>query len=238
MSIDSLLFDFFLQWLWFFVVCIFCFSSRSRHTRCALVTGVQTCALPIWSVWCRPSGAGPSGAGPCGAGRLVTAARRGRGPHRDAAAPGVGTLAACADPFAGPLAGEIPLAPQALADLRVVPVQRTIRSIDFLPITHVRSLSPGRRVARPPPVRRHVGSSRRPLCAAAAKTSPKQKYRPEIIIFNALPYFSRRRRGHWKRLGKLLALYFAVTTRIECFFQGEASKFRLSRGAVEVTTGG
>src|SRR3546814_8687811 len=35
---------------------IFCFllfvvflSSRRRHTRCALVTGVQTCALPIWS---------------------------------------------------------------------------------------------------------------------------------------------------------------------------------------------
>src|SRR3546814_3156367 len=29
----------------------FFFSSRRRHTRCALVTGVQTCALPI----CRPS---------------------------------------------------------------------------------------------------------------------------------------------------------------------------------------
>src|SRR3546814_3113812 len=27
---------------WFF------FSSRRRHTRCALVTGVQTCALPIF----------------------------------------------------------------------------------------------------------------------------------------------------------------------------------------------
>src|SRR3546814_8141164 len=27
--------------IWFF------FSSRRRHTRCALVTGVQTCALPI-----------------------------------------------------------------------------------------------------------------------------------------------------------------------------------------------
>src|SRR3546814_1168927 len=27
----------------------FFFSSRRRHTRCALVTGVQTCALPIWS---------------------------------------------------------------------------------------------------------------------------------------------------------------------------------------------
>src|SRR3546814_6559116 len=25
----------------------FLFSSRRRHTRCALVTGVQTCALPI-----------------------------------------------------------------------------------------------------------------------------------------------------------------------------------------------
>src|SRR3546814_2761403 len=27
---------------------VFFFSSRRRHTRCALVTGVQTCALPIW----------------------------------------------------------------------------------------------------------------------------------------------------------------------------------------------
>src|SRR3546814_10020187 len=32
-----------------FVVCMFFFSSRRRHTRCALVTGVQTCALPISS---------------------------------------------------------------------------------------------------------------------------------------------------------------------------------------------
>src|SRR3546814_14627466 len=37
--------------MWSFM-CDFCvfilfFSSRSRHTRCALVTGVQTCALPI-----------------------------------------------------------------------------------------------------------------------------------------------------------------------------------------------
>src|SRR3546814_8633127 len=30
----------------FFV--LFFFSSRRRHTRCALVTGVQTCALPIF----------------------------------------------------------------------------------------------------------------------------------------------------------------------------------------------
>src|SRR3546814_1795974 len=34
-------------------VCVcgsFFFSSRRRHTRCALVTGVQTCALPISGV--------------------------------------------------------------------------------------------------------------------------------------------------------------------------------------------
>src|SRR3546814_2690534 len=35
--------------MYFFYVCLGCFffSSRRRHTRCALVTGVQTCALPI-----------------------------------------------------------------------------------------------------------------------------------------------------------------------------------------------
>src|SRR3546814_2897994 len=27
---------------------VFFFSSRRRHTRCALVTGVQACALPIY----------------------------------------------------------------------------------------------------------------------------------------------------------------------------------------------
>src|SRR3546814_16096493 len=29
---------------------MFFFSSRRRHTRCALVTGVQTCALPIYII--------------------------------------------------------------------------------------------------------------------------------------------------------------------------------------------
>src|SRR3546814_3259089 len=32
--------------MWFVRV-LFFFASRRRHTRCALVTGVQTCALPI-----------------------------------------------------------------------------------------------------------------------------------------------------------------------------------------------
>src|SRR3546814_7295651 len=34
---------------WFMCLIVFFFSSRRRHTRCALVTGVQTCALPIFS---------------------------------------------------------------------------------------------------------------------------------------------------------------------------------------------
>src|SRR3546814_9817493 len=32
----------------FVFLLLFFFSSRRRHTRCALVTGVQTCALPIF----------------------------------------------------------------------------------------------------------------------------------------------------------------------------------------------
>src|SRR3546814_10037097 len=37
--------------LWCVALCLsvfFFFSSRRRHTMCALVTGVQTCALPIY----------------------------------------------------------------------------------------------------------------------------------------------------------------------------------------------
>src|SRR3546814_10578684 len=36
---------------WLHSLCCFFFSSRRRHTRCALVTGVQTCALPISAAW-------------------------------------------------------------------------------------------------------------------------------------------------------------------------------------------
>src|SRR3546814_19486852 len=60
--------------------CVFFFSSRRRHTRCALVTGVQTCALPIslhhlrWSPSpCR------GGSAATGRNRKSLAARRGRG---------------------------------------------------------------------------------------------------------------------------------------------------------------
>src|SRR3546814_949562 len=57
----------------------FC-SSRKRHTRCALVTGVQTCALPICrAAACPPNSAEPRhDRRPCG--------RRGRSPSGDAPA--------------------------------------------------------------------------------------------------------------------------------------------------------
>src|SRR3546814_7536011 len=56
---SHLLFDLFLSVVVYVIVlllhmvvflcsCCFFFSSRRRHTRCALVTGVQTCALPIY----------------------------------------------------------------------------------------------------------------------------------------------------------------------------------------------
>src|SRR3546814_5630267 len=40
----------FTDYVMFIFIVFFFFSSRRRHTRCALVTGVQTCALPI-SCW-------------------------------------------------------------------------------------------------------------------------------------------------------------------------------------------
>src|SRR3546814_18665750 len=44
---ESILLDYIIVCHDSFNVCFFFFSSRRRHTRCALVTGVQTCALPI-----------------------------------------------------------------------------------------------------------------------------------------------------------------------------------------------
>src|SRR3546814_3396524 len=38
------------RWFLILVGVFFFFSIRRRHTRCALVTGVQTCALPIYIV--------------------------------------------------------------------------------------------------------------------------------------------------------------------------------------------
>src|SRR3546814_18016031 len=64
----------------FFV--FFLFSSRRRHTRCALVTGVQTCALPIcverYAGALRPGGHARAQ----GPGRTMDHHRRGRSEER------------------------------------------------------------------------------------------------------------------------------------------------------------
>src|SRR3546814_19886989 len=69
----------------FYISVMFFFSSRRRHTRCALVTGVQTCALPIYALD-RPAFAFPDEARRCAARRAhrlrnLGHAQRGRRPH-------------------------------------------------------------------------------------------------------------------------------------------------------------
>src|SRR3546814_20009813 len=51
------------------------FSSRRRHTRCALVTGVQTCALPISQALGAAQVVGGVGAGTAGTAPSAAAAR-------------------------------------------------------------------------------------------------------------------------------------------------------------------
>src|SRR3546814_10741808 len=56
-------------------VIVFFFSSRRRHTRCALVTGVQTCAFPIClelDLESRSGGPQKEAAGPDGLANVVT----------------------------------------------------------------------------------------------------------------------------------------------------------------------
>src|SRR3546814_6253619 len=69
---------------------MFFFSSRRRHTRCALVTGVQTCALPISKVLVRNfvpadqfkrTAAGPTEAGAGNAPTRIVSVVRGEEPH-------------------------------------------------------------------------------------------------------------------------------------------------------------
>src|SRR3546814_676015 len=51
-----LLLLYFIYWHFFCFSTFFFFPSRRRHTRFALVTGVQTCALPIWPAFAADAG--------------------------------------------------------------------------------------------------------------------------------------------------------------------------------------
>src|SRR3546814_5810358 len=69
-------------------IVFFFFSSRRRHTRCALVTGVQTCALPI------SAGDAAAAAAPAPTfDASVLKPRRARNEPRPEAAPGAGPAA-------------------------------------------------------------------------------------------------------------------------------------------------
>src|SRR3546814_1403935 len=61
----------------------FFFSSRRRHTRCALVTGVQTCALPISVSQRRLSAEHRAGRGRTRGDRAQPAELAGTDRHRD-----------------------------------------------------------------------------------------------------------------------------------------------------------
>src|SRR3546814_2023736 len=69
----------------FLIFFLFFFSSGSRHTSCALVTGVQTCALPIYPPLAERD----------------RAALRGPGADRRGPVPGLCRLDAVAHPLAG-----------------------------------------------------------------------------------------------------------------------------------------
>src|SRR3546814_7317755 len=82
---------------WFFF-----FSSRRRHTRCALVTGVQTCALPI----CRSRMAALAGRLPFYYGWVILAcvccagfSRQGRSEERRVGKEGVSTCRSGWSPY-------------------------------------------------------------------------------------------------------------------------------------------
>src|SRR3546814_20994743 len=62
---------------------VFFFSSRIRHTSCALVTGVQTCALPIYHI--NPTGSfeigGPDGDAGLTGRKIIVDTYGGASPH-------------------------------------------------------------------------------------------------------------------------------------------------------------
>src|SRR3546814_13401396 len=88
----------FLVMLWL-LFCFF-FSSRRRHTRCALVTGVQTCALPIFTLATEHADVLDTVAAEQAGGRVVTILPVGqdglvdREAARAAIVPGTGLVAA------------------------------------------------------------------------------------------------------------------------------------------------
>src|SRR3546814_14200366 len=93
---------------------MFCFSIRRRHTRCALVTGVQTCALPISAaaaIFVRRRDEFAVGLVPVADGQRWRPHRLGFGPDEP--------IAAITFEFASAAAVDQPIIPPRYADERV-----------------------------------------------------------------------------------------------------------------------
>src|SRR3546814_218025 len=186
------------------LLCFLCFffSSRRRHTICALVTGVQTCALPIWSVSSFATALTKSGWSTCPqAGvRYSGEARSTRVPGSPSSAASASRRVAAASPTLPPsptnaiVAGFITWTRQACGDVGAGAV-RLLRRRPHPPVRDARrSRCPDRSVlrartrcprhARPTPPDAGRGNRTRrgsagapacasPACAGAARTAPR-----------------------------------------------------------------
>src|SRR3546814_1465986 len=100
-----------------FAMLIFFFSSRRRHTRCALVTGVQTCALPICAVEQAVAGERAQRAAEAEAFEAVNVARKRHGDLAQRAAAVASRLAALEETLAR-LGGDVEENEATLAQAR------------------------------------------------------------------------------------------------------------------------
>src|SRR3546814_2115686 len=78
--------------LWCVDCLYFFFSSRRRHTRCALVTGVQTCALPIYVEALDHDAGVPALRADTSPEEIEESEQQQHAKHRDTADPGQGVL--------------------------------------------------------------------------------------------------------------------------------------------------
>src|SRR3546814_20481842 len=123
------------------MICVFFFSSRRRHTRCALVTGFQTCALPISRPQrpCAAPATGLSAGVPSTGGGTERGSAGGRRPsHRSLPSGGCGkrsetvrSLLSCATLGLGRRRGGIGLPPEIK---EVEPLERSLQAILLQPL--------------------------------------------------------------------------------------------------------
>src|SRR3546814_16245731 len=108
-------------------VLLFFFSSRRRHTRCALVTGVQTCALPICMAASALAGGVPDGTGLCERSAVFSGVARADHPEgRIGAAGELGQVVAETEGHGPCIVGSVQIADPPKLGLRVRSEERRV----------------------------------------------------------------------------------------------------------------